>query len=551
MILFKKTSFFFAFVLCLISFQGFAQFYNNGATVSIQPGGLIFVQGNAENNSGIITNDGKIEVQGNFTNSGSYNTSTNDDSLILSGGNNVTLSLGSSTVNYLMVNKTANANNVTLGSNIIVNTKLDYLSGNVTTDPLNTAFVFAAPVSAVFNFAAGREITGRVSRTGWANGTTVVFNQPNMQVTTNGGSAPSSFMVNMIPQTGGGDPSLNEREVKRLFQFTTPDGSSFTSDVRFAYIDGELNTNTEPGLTPWYLLAGAEWNGKLSSLTKDATNNYVQYAGITTTELANEWKLADAKYTMNATAILRGPWNSSTSLMNTGMNINNIIQTGQPYNVSPFNYFGTESANPIPNANVVDWVLVELRKPTPALPENATSGTIVGRKAGFLLNNGTIVDVDGVTPISFDISKQGDAFIAIRHRNHLGILSNLITSNVTGSFANDFTVLSNNFKDNINATSDPVVLLAGASGKYGMWAGDANKNNIVNGTDLSVIKNAIAVSAEGYILTDINLSASINGTDLSIANNTLSQSGSSSQGKHIQTIYTPNTIKFAKSSLPE
>lgn len=132
------------------------------------------------------------------------------------------------------------------------------------------------------------------------------------------------------------------------------------------------------------------------------------------------------------------------------------------------------------------------------------------------------MDIDGVTPISFDISKQGDAFIAIRHRNHLGILSNLITSNVTGSFANDFTVLSNNFKDNINATSDPVVLLAGASGKYGMWAGDANKNNIVNGTDLSVIKNAIAVSAEGYILTDINLSASINGTDLSIANNTLS-----------------------------
>lgn len=62
-----------------------------------------------------------------------------------------------------------------------------------------------------------------------------------------------------------------------------------------------------------------------------------------------------------------------------------------------------------------------------------------------------------------------------------------------------------------------------------MWAGDANKNNIVNGTDLSLIKNAIAVSASGYILTDINLSASINGTDLSIANNTLSQSGSSSQ----------------------
>jgi len=547
----KKTSLLMTLVLCMICSQTFAQFYNNGATVTIQSGGLIFVQGDAQINSGTLTNDGKIEVQGNFLNSGTYNSNTSDDSLILTGGNNITLTLGSSTVNNLMVNKTANSNNVTLGSNIMVNTKLDYLSGNLTTDPLNTNFVFAAPVSTIFNFAANQEITGRVSRTNWTNGTAYVFNQPNMQVTTNGGTAPTSFTVNMIPQTGGGDPSLNEREVKRQFQFTTPDGSGFTSDVRFAYIDGELNTNTEPGLAPWFLDGVSEWNGKLSSLTKDASNNYVQYDGITTTELANEWKLADAKYSMNATAILRGPWNSGSSLMNTGLNNNGIIPLNQPYSVSPFNYTGTESVIAIPNANVVDWVLVELRKPTPALPENATSGTIVGRKAGFLLNDGSIVDLDGVTPIAFDISKQGDAFIAIRHRNHLGILSNLIPSNVSGSFTNDFTVLSNNFKDNINATSDPVVLLAGASGKYGMWAGDANKNNIVNGTDFSVVRNAIAASAEGYILTDINLSASINGTDLSITNNTISQSGSSSQGKQIQPIYPPNTIKFAKSSLPE
>ena len=258
--MFKKAPKFIAFVLCFTSTHAFAQFYNNGATVKIQPGGLIFVQGNAENNTGTITNDGKMEVQGNFINAATYNTVTNDDSLILTGSNNVTLTLGSSSVNNLMVNKAVNTNNVTLGSNINVITKLDYLAGNLTTDPLNTAYVFSAPVGAVFNFSAGREITGRVSRTGWADGTAYVFNQPNMQVTTNGGTAPTSFTVNMIPQSGGGDPSLNEREVKRKFEFSTPDGSGFTSDIRFAYDDAELNTNTEPSLAPWYFDGGTEWN---------------------------------------------------------------------------------------------------------------------------------------------------------------------------------------------------------------------------------------------------------------------------------------------------
>ncbi|HMT95356.1 MAG TPA: hypothetical protein PKC62_01600 [Ferruginibacter sp.] len=548
--MFKKAPKFIAFVLCFTSTHAFAQFYNNGATVKIQPGGLIFVQGNAENNTGTITNDGKMEVQGNFINAATYNTVTNDDSLILTGSNNVTLTLGSSSVNNLMVNKAVNTNNVTLGSNINVITKLDYLAGNLTTDPLNTSYVFSAPIGALFNFAAGREITGRVSRTGWADGTAYVFNQPNMQVTTNGGTAPTSFTVNMIPQSGGGDPSLNEREVKRKFEFSTPDGSGFTSDIRFAYDDAELNTNTEPSLAPWYFDGGTEWNGKLASLTKDGSNNYVQYTGITGTELAEEWKLADAKYTINASAIIRGPWNSGASQMNTTLNTNNVIPLNQPYNVTPFNYTGTESVASIPNANVVDWILVELRKPSSGLPEDANSASIIGRKAGFLLNDGTIVDIDGVTPIAFDISKQGPSFIAIRHRNHLGILSNIIPSNITGNFDNDFTALANCYK-NPFANSDPLVLLGGASGKYGMWAGDANKNNLVNGTDLSIVNNGIAGSASGYINSDINLSSSLNGTDLSITNNTLSQSGESSQGRHIQPNFDLNTKKFIKSNLPE
>ena len=47
-----------------------SQLYNNGATFTVQSGAYVMVAGDVKNISGTITNDGKIEVQGNFINSG-------------------------------------------------------------------------------------------------------------------------------------------------------------------------------------------------------------------------------------------------------------------------------------------------------------------------------------------------------------------------------------------------------------------------------------------------------------------------------------------------
>ena len=117
--------------------------------------------------------------------------------------------------------------------------------------------------------------------------------------------------------------------------------------------------------------------------------------------------------------------------MRTTLNSSNLLPLTQPFTSAPFNYAGTESVASIPNANIVDWVLIEHRKPSSGLPGDANTATITGRKAGFLLNNGTVVDLDGVTPIAFNITKQGGAFIVVRHRNHLAIMSNSIPSNST------------------------------------------------------------------------------------------------------------------------
>jgi len=502
----------------------YCQLYNNGATITVQNGGYLMIAGNLQNASGTITNDGKLEVQGNFINAATYTSTGNEDSVIMSGTGIDTLTMGSSVINNLTINKTTSSDIIRLGSSATVNAKLDYLSGVFTTDPiLNPSFILTSPVSAVYNFAAGKEIIGVVKRTGWSNGTAIVFNQPNMHVTTNGGTAPTSFTVTMIPQSGGGDPTQTEREVKRKFLFSQTGGSGFTSDIRYPYATSELNTNVEANIVPWELNS-SEWDARLTPITRDVVNHYVATTGIAAPDLAMEWKLADPVYTFNVTAYLRGAWNGTA--MNTNLNSGGIIPLSQPYNTTPFNYTGTESVASIPNSNIVDWVLVEHRKPASGLPSDATSATITGRQAGFLLSNGTVVNLDGVTPISVTISKQGSAFIVIRHRNHLGVMSNAIPSNTSGTFANDYSLLTNSYKSG-SASSDPVVLLSGGV-KYGLWSGDANKNGVVNATDVSAVKLAIASSSTGYLPTDLNLSNSINATDVSLAKNTISSSGSGS-----------------------
>ena len=500
-----------------------SQLINNGATFTIQSGAYVTVTGDVKNISGTITNDGKIEVQGNFINSGTYTSTTNDDSLLMTGTGPDTLTGGSAVIHYLTINKTTSTDIVRLGGTTTVNTKLDYLSGVLSTDPvLNPSFTLTSPVAAVYNFAAGKEIIGRVMRTGWTNGTARIFNQPNMQVTTNGGTSPTSFAVTMIPLSGGGDPTQNERELKRKFLFAPTGGSGFTANIRYPYTTGELNTNVEANIVPWKLLS-AEWNAHLTPVTRDVVNHYVTLTGIAASDLALEWKLADPKYTFNVTTYLRGAWTTGPN-MTTGLN--SVLPLSQPYNDAAFgSYNGGESVAAgffALHTNIVDWVLIDLRKPSTGLPTDAISSTSIGRKAAFLLNTGILVDLDGTTPLAFDIVKQGAGFIVVRHRNHLAAMSNSSPSNTTGFYTNDFSALAGAY-DNPLITTDQEQQLP-SSAKFGLWAGTANKDATVNASDIALVKSNANAALTGYIFGDVNMDQYVNAGDVAItkvsANNT-------------------------------
>jgi hypothetical protein len=500
-------------VFGFLSLQSQAQLnVQSGATFFMQSGAQVTVQGDVQN-AGTLNNDGSLRVQGNYTNTGTYTAVGTAGVLEMYGTGNANLAPGSSAIANLTINKTAATDIVTLTASTTVNNGLTLTQGVLTTNPTVTpAVALISPAATPYTFAAGKEVIGSVRRTGWANGTARVFNQPNMLVTTNAGTAPTDLTVTMIPN---GDPAQAEREVKRKFSFAYTGGTGFTADVRYPYIASELNTNTEANLVPWALVS-SEWNSRTTNITRNTGSDWVNTTAIPAADLLQEWKLADPNYTMNVTANLRGSWTGAA--MSTTLNSAGYLPLAQPYNDAAFNnYNGGETVAAgffAANPTIVDWVLIELRKPSNGLPGDANFSSLIGRKVGFLRSNGTVVGLDGTTALSFDINKQGASYVLVKHRNHLPVMSNQLPSNATGSFTNNFTTLAGLY-DNAALTSDPAQLLP-SSVLYGLWAGNPNRDFIINNGDVGLVRSNANTSVTGYSYGDVNMDGIVNNGDLGL-----------------------------------
>ncbi len=126
---------------------------------------------------------------------------------------------------------------------------------------------------------------------------------------------------------------------------------------------------------------------------------------------------------------LEGPYDAGNNNMKT--DINSLIPLNAPYSENP------RTVNNIP-ANVVDWVLVELR-------QNSNSVASVS-KSVFLRNDGMIVADDGSTAEIELVAPPGDYYIVVKHRNHLSVMSSSkVTLNSTSTTLYDFTTGANKF----------------------------------------------------------------------------------------------------------
>ncbi len=194
---------------------------------------------------------------------------------------------------------------------------------------------------------------------------------------------------------------------------------------------------------------------------------------------------------VRAKVLLQGAYDAVTHLMRdnlrTGGNGVNLIPSSDPYRVAPYNTAFTQINNPIAEQanptlftnqplvdnDIVDWVFLQLRS-------GADGKTILATRSALVQRDGDVVDMDGSSPIYFkDVPEGNNYTLAVRHRNHLGISTDPVTTPVTVSVAApalvDFTTLTD-----AQIFGPATAYKIAADGKNLLWGGNANFNTLVS-----------------------------------------------------------------------
>ncbi|HQX31812.1 MAG TPA: hypothetical protein PLE71_17530 [Flavobacteriales bacterium] len=218
----------------------------------------------------------------------------------------------------------------------------------------------------------------------------------------------------------------------------------------------------------------------------------------------------DCGVNLNVRAALGGALRGTT-LMSDDLRAGGLVPLVEPYAALGYGYVGAFSDNVIqqsflnttgPDA-IVDWVILEFRNAT------APYAVLFSRPA-LIQRDGDLMDVDGDPHINVPLT-QGTFRIAIRHRNHLGVMSGPLYRayplNTIVDLSNSFTTTyGTNAQQNIN-------------GVMALWPGDANNNGTViytgSNNDRDLILTAIGGTTPTNTVTntysplDINMDGTI------------------------------------------
>lgn len=113
---------------------------------------------------------------------------------------------------------------------------------------------------------------------------------------------------------------------------------------------------------------------------------------------------------------------------------------------------------------IVDWVFVELR-------DRNDSTRIVSSRSALLQRDGDIVALDGVSPLDIRGIQDSTYYVAVRHRNHLGVMTALPVGLTTAGTEVDFR--NANTPTYVKASNNPIhqSQVVVAQGRA-LWAGN-------------------------------------------------------------------------------
>lgn len=192
--------------------------------------------------------------------------------------------------------------------------------------------------------------------------------------------------------------------------------------------------------------------------------------------------------------ILEGPFVGSVGLMNDHLRLAGVVPLSEPFTANGYPHVDgggevtTSAVLAISGNNaIVDWVLIELR-------DGNNPALVQATRSALLQRDGDVVAVDGVSPVSLSVSS-GTYCVAVRHRNHLGVLT-------AGSYA-------------LSSTAINIDLTTSATSTYGtnarkeigtkqvMWAGDVTGNGTIAYTGPGNDRDAILVGVGGALPTQV------------------------------------------------
>ncbi len=116
----------------------------------------------------------------------------------------------------------------------------------------------------------------------------------------------------------------------------------------------------------------------------------------------------------------------------------------------------------------------------------------------------------GLVTVSIPGNKTGSYYVTIKHRNSIETTSNLPVNFSGSSISFKFNAQNKAYGNNMGLMIDGAVVI---------YAGDANQDGLVDGSDLSAIANLATIAASGYIPEDLNGDGLVDGSDLALAGN--------------------------------
>jgi len=196
--------------------------------------------------------------------------------------------------------------------------------------------------------------------------------------------------------------------------------------------------------------------------------------------------------------MLEGPYNNGNGLMGDALRTMPGFPLTEPYTALGYPHVGGGGETVAPavlattgNNAIVDWVVVELRS-------TGDPTTVTATRCALLQRDGDVVAVDGSSPVTFNLLAPGNYLVALRHRNHLGVMTlNAVALGPSTTPLDLSTVSTATYGTNARKA------ISGTFPTQALWAGDVTRNGQIKYTGGTNDRDPILTRIGGTTPTNV------------------------------------------------